>query len=54
MQLIGVIGEGAILLLLPAGYATLSASILRFIAFDAAGLGMLMGAILLSRRENPV
>lgn len=54
MQLIGCAGESAILFLLPAGYATLSASILRFIAFDAAGLVMLAGAILLTRRLNPV
>ena len=37
-QLIGLVGESAILLTLEAGHALLRASILRFIAFDGAGL----------------
>ena len=37
-QAIGLVGESAILLGLPAGHDVLAASILRFIAFDAAGL----------------
>lgn len=42
-QVIGLVGESAILLSLPAGHETLAAGIARFIAFDAAGLA-LMGA----------
>lgn len=41
-QFIGLVGESAILLGIPEGHAALSASILRFIAFDGAGL-ILMG-----------
>ena len=37
-QTIGLIGESIILSSLPEGYAILSASILRFIQFDAGGL----------------
>jgi hypothetical protein len=54
MQLVGLTGESVILFLLPAGYDTLHASILRFIIFDAAGLVMLAAAILLSSRSNRV
>ena len=50
MQLIGLTGETAILFMLPAGHAALRASILRFIAFDAAGLVLLAGAVWLSRK----
>ena len=50
MQLIGVVGEGAIFLALPAGHVTLHASLLRFIAFDAAGLVLLTVALLLTGR----
>ena len=50
MQLVGVTGESAILLLLPPGYPTLNASILRFVAFDAAGLVLLVVAMWLSRK----
>lgn len=42
-QVIGLVGESALLLSLPAEYETLSSSIARFIAFDAAGL-ILMAA----------
>jgi hypothetical protein len=52
MQLIGLIGEIAILSLLPAGHATLSASILRFIAFDAAGVILLVVALFLAKSKN--
>jgi hypothetical protein len=54
MQLLGLAGESVILFLLPAGYDTLHASILRFIIFDTAGLVMLAAAILLSHRLNQV
>lgn len=37
-QFIGLVGESVILLGIPDGYVTLSASILRFIVFDAGGL----------------
>lgn len=36
-QIIGLLGESAILILLPPGYEILSASITRFIVFDLAG-----------------
>lgn len=58
MQAIGLGGESVILFMLPAGYAVLRASILRFIAFDAAGLVLLAVAIVLtaglSLRRNPI
>lgn len=38
MQAVGVIGESVILFTLPAGYATLQSSLLRFIIFDFSGL----------------
>lgn len=41
-QLVGLVGETAVLLSLPAGHDMLAASIARFIAFDAAG-----GAVML-------
>lgn len=49
MQLIGLIGEGFILSTLGSGYALLRVSILRFIVFDAAGLGLLVAASALAR-----
>ena len=49
MQAIGVIGESLILAWLPAGHADLHASILRFVAFDAAGLVLLAAACWLAR-----
>lgn len=42
MQLIGLVGESLILYTLPDGYAQLSASITRFIAFDGSGLILLL------------
>jgi len=41
-QLVGLVGESAIALMLPAGHAVLADGIGRFIAFDAFGL-VLMG-----------
>ena len=43
-QAVGLAGESWILLSLPAGHATLAASIERFIAFDAAGLVLMAAA----------
>jgi hypothetical protein len=48
MQFIGLIGESFIFATLSAEHALLQASILRFIAFDAAGLVLLVGAFLLT------
>ncbi len=47
MQGLGVIGETFILLRIPLQYATLRASITRFLVFDAAGLALLALAWLL-------
>ena len=43
-QTIGLIGESAILLSLPAGHKILAESIQRFIAFDATGLVIMAAA----------
>lgn len=43
-QAIGLVGETAILLGLPAGHEVLATSILRFIAFDAGGLALMAAA----------
>lgn len=43
-QAIGLVGEAAILLGLPASHDVLAGSILRFIAFDAAGLAIMAAA----------
>ena len=48
MQVIGLLGETLMLLGLPAGHAALRATGLRFIAFDGAGLGLLLIAYRLS------
>jgi hypothetical protein len=56
MQSVGVIGESLIFLSLPPGYAVLHSSILRFIIFDAAGVVLLVGAVLIRKKrriENP-
>ena len=50
MQAIGVLGESLILAGLPAGHSQLTASILRFILFDAGGLLLLLAALLLARK----
>jgi hypothetical protein len=52
MQTIGVLGEGTLLLTLPAGHALLRASLIRFTAFDAAGVLLLAGALLLAGRQD--
>ena len=51
MQSIGLIGESLILLTLDAGYARARTSIARFIAFDAAGLVLLVAAAWFTRRS---
>lgn len=43
-QTIGLAGESCLLFTLPAGHAVLAASIARFIAFDAAGLILMLVA----------
>ena len=45
-QLIGLVGETASLLGLPGGHDVLAASIQRFIAFDAAGLVLMMATFI--------
>jgi hypothetical protein len=52
MQVIGVLGESYIYATLPAAHALLRASILRFVAFDAAGAVLLAFALLLSRKPK--
>jgi hypothetical protein len=47
MQFIGVLGESLILVSIPLGHSVLHTSILRFITFDAAGVILLIGAVLL-------
>ena len=42
-QLVGLVGESLLLATLPAGHDVLATSVLRFVAFDGAGL-VLMGA----------
>lgn len=44
-QVIGLIGEIAIALSLPAGHDVLFANIARFIAFDAAGLALMAASL---------
>ncbi len=47
-QGIGLVGEIAIFATLPSsGFGLLAASILRFVAFDAAGLGLMVAALLI-------
>lgn len=45
-QAIGLAGETAILLSLPAGHDVLAGNVLRFIAFDGAGLAVMLAAFL--------
>jgi hypothetical protein len=52
MQAVGVLGETIILIGLPPGHSQLASSLLRFIAFDAAGLPALGTALMLTR--NPI
>jgi hypothetical protein len=51
MQTIGVLGESILLTTIPSEYQTLRGSILRFILFDAAGLLLLIGALLLAQHQ---
>jgi hypothetical protein len=51
MQSIGLLGEVLIYLTLPATHDVLNASILRFIAFDAAGLLLLLIAVGITRKD---
>jgi hypothetical protein len=48
-QTIGLVGESLILASIPAGHNVLSSSILRFIAFDAAGLIVMASAFVVLR-----
>jgi hypothetical protein len=50
MQVIGVIGESLILWSIPAGHMMLQSSLVRFIGFDAAGVLLLIGAVVLARK----
>jgi hypothetical protein len=52
MQVVGVIGESLIFFLLPAGHAPLQQSLGRFIGFDAAGVGLLVGAVLVGKKPH--
>ncbi len=49
MQALGVLGETFILLGLPSGHTMLVGSLLRFIAFDSAGLPALGAALWLAK-----
>lgn len=51
MQFIGLAGESFILATLPGSNALLRMSIIRFIAFDAVGVILLMAAFLVIRRD---
>ena len=51
MQSIGLLGESWIFMSLSAEHALLQSSILRFIAFDAAGLALLVIAFVLARQQ---
>ncbi len=51
MQAIGTLGESILLASIPLEYQILRGSILRFILFDAAGMVILLGAILLVRQQ---
>jgi hypothetical protein len=50
MQIVGVFGESLILFSIPTVHSVLHTSLLRFTAFDAAGVLALMGAIWLVRK----
>jgi hypothetical protein len=52
MQIIGLVGESLMLVGLPAGHDVLRATGVRFIAFDGAGLVLLLIAYSLSRIAN--
>lgn len=52
MQLIGLIGETAILGRLPASHQVARASLLRFISFDGGGLILLLTAAWITRQKK--
>ncbi|HOM66518.1 MAG TPA: hypothetical protein PLA02_00935 [Brevefilum fermentans] len=52
MQVIGVIAESLLLSTIPGDYTLLRGSITRFIIFDGAGVPILLGALVLVRREK--
>lgn len=52
MQGIGVIGETILLLSIPGSHPTLTASVIRFIAFDGGGLVLLLVALFLTLRQK--
>ena len=54
MQVVGLLGESLMLVGLAAGHAALHAMGLRFIAFDGAGLGILLMAYRLSSPRSQV
>lgn len=53
MQVVGLVGESFILISLPPGHPVFQDSLVRFILFDAAGVGLLMGAVFLARFMQP-
>jgi hypothetical protein len=50
MQVTGLLGESLILRSIPAGHMMLQSSLVRFIGFDAAGVLLLIGAVVLARK----
>jgi hypothetical protein len=52
MQAIGVVGESAIVWLLPGEHPAARSAILRFVAFDAGGLLALLGAAWVTRPKK--
>lgn len=52
MQTIGLLGETLLLLTFPAGHAQMHSAVGRFVAFDAAGLVLLLAAWWVTRRFN--
>jgi hypothetical protein len=50
MQVTGLLGESLILWSIPAGHTILQSSLVRFIGFDAAGVLLLIGAVVLARK----
>jgi len=53
MQTIGLAGESLILWSLGAGHPAVSSTVLRFIAFDGAGLMLLALAVWMTHRSRP-
>jgi hypothetical protein len=50
MQVTGLLGESLILWSIPAGHTILQSSLVHFIGFDAAGVLLLIGAVVLARK----